>query len=125
MSVGVVMKVIWIASSIDTSTTSGVPVRDAAPPRGDGREPRVRAGHVLAETPADGEGRTIGMPVPREAAAARLQDLVGEREPVVGAAVPDRRDRHGHERMAPARPRPGSPTSTMSAASSQGARSPA
>ena len=90
MSVGVVMNVIWIASSIDTSTISARSGARRAPPRGRGAERGVHAGHELAEPAADRERRTVRVTVAREAPAARLQHLVGELEAVVGPAVADR-----------------------------------
>ena len=99
MSVGTIVCVIWIASSIDTSTASATPVRDA-------RRHAVAAPSA-AYTPVTYSPRrppTVsgGRPMwpwidrlPR----ARLQHLVGRDEAVVGAAVPDRGDRHRHERV--------------------------
>ena len=82
--------VICIASSIDTSTVSGTPVRDARRHAVAAPSARERAGDVLAEPPADGQRRQVHVPVRRQAAAARLQHLFGELEPVVGAAVTER-----------------------------------
>ena len=87
MSVGVVMNVIWIASSIDASTVSGMPVRDARRHAVSRTECRVRADDVLAEPTADRQRRPVRVTVTGQAAAARLQHLVGEVEAVVGPAV--------------------------------------
>ena len=59
------------------------------PPRGRRAERRERAGDVLAEAAADRQRRAVRVPVAREAAAARLQHLLGEVEAVVGTAVAD------------------------------------
>ena len=98
MSVGVVTYVSCIASSIDASTVSGTPVRDARRHAVSRAERRERADDVLAEPAADRQRRQVHVPVRGEAAAARLQHLLGEVEAVVGTAVTERGDRDRDER---------------------------
>ena len=69
-----------------------------APPSGQCAQRAERTDDVLAQPSTDGQRRQMCVAVRGKAAAARLQHLFRQVEPVIGPAVAERGDRNGDER---------------------------